>query len=264
MEILSVRPWTGFQVVASQYRSGRAFLCGDAAHLFNPTGCFGMNTAITDAADLGWQLASVLAGWGGEALLNIYEVERRPVGVRNTVEVASNFDKIAALMHLPPELDQAGDKGEALRAEVGQKLHGQKKTWSASGMHLGYYYESSPIVIADGTPPPIDHPQFYTPTARPGSRGPHVWLEPGKSTLDLAPHTGFTLLRFGGAGALDELCDAAKARAIPYREAVVDSDKARALYAGRYVLLRPDGHVAWRSDAAPADPAAVVATISGH
>jgi 2-polyprenyl-6-methoxyphenol hydroxylase-like FAD-dependent oxidoreductase len=263
VEILSVQPWTGFQVVAAKYRVGRAFLCGDSAHLFNPTGGFGMNTAIADAADLGWKLAAVLAGWGGERLLESYELERRPVGVRNTTEAAANFDKIAALMKLPSELSDDSEAGRTLRQQVGQRLSGQKKTWSASGMHLGYTYEGSPVIVPDGTPAPVDHPQFYRPTSRPGSRAPHVWLSEDVSTLDLVPRQGFALLRFGGAPALESLRAAAAKAEVPYAEIEVDSDEAKRVYEKRYVLVRPDGHVAWRSDSGPLNAADIIATVSG-
>jgi 2-polyprenyl-6-methoxyphenol hydroxylase-like FAD-dependent oxidoreductase len=263
LEILSVQPWTGFQVVAEKYRVGRVFLCGDSAHLFNPTGGFGMNTAIADAADLGWKLASVLAGWGGPRLLDSYELERRPIGVRNTTEAAGNFDKIATLMKLPPEVDEDSEAGRRVRAEVCEKLQGQKKTWSASGMHLGYRYENSPIIVPDGTPAPPDHPQIYHPTSRPGSRAPHIWLRENFSTLDLVPRHGFGLMRFGDAAPLDGLAAAAAAAGVPWQDIPVSSTAAARLYEKRYVLVRPDGHVAWRSDEAPPDPRAVIDTVRG-
>ncbi|HVL57063.1 MAG TPA: FAD-dependent monooxygenase, partial [Burkholderiaceae bacterium] len=147
LQVLSVQPWTGYQVVAAKYRCGRVFLCGDSAHLFNPTGGFGMNTAIVDAADLGWKLAAVLAGWGGTALLDAYEIERRPIGVRNTNEAAGNFDKVATLMRLPAAIEADTAEGAALRARIAERVRGQKKTWSASGMHLGYRYEGSPLIV---------------------------------------------------------------------------------------------------------------------
>ncbi|MBN9341996.1 MAG: FAD-dependent monooxygenase, partial [Comamonadaceae bacterium] len=78
------------RVVARRYREGRIFLVGDAAHMLWPKGGFGANTGIGDAVDLGWKLAAVHAGWGGEALLASYEAERRPIGVRNVAEAASN------------------------------------------------------------------------------------------------------------------------------------------------------------------------------
>jgi putative polyketide hydroxylase len=79
--------WTGDFTFAAQiadrYREGRVFLIGDAAHRMTPRGAAGMNTAIHDGYDLGWKLGWVLRGWAGESLLESYETERRPVGLRN-------------------------------------------------------------------------------------------------------------------------------------------------------------------------------------
>ncbi|TMR88959.1 FAD-dependent monooxygenase [Nonomuraea basaltis] len=74
--------------VGDRYREGRCFLIGDAAHRITPRGGTGMNTAIHDGHDLGWKLAWVLLGWAPAALLDSYETERRPIGVRNTTRSA--------------------------------------------------------------------------------------------------------------------------------------------------------------------------------
>jgi 2-polyprenyl-6-methoxyphenol hydroxylase-like FAD-dependent oxidoreductase len=263
LEVLSSQPWTGYQVVAERYRDGNVFICGDAAHLFNPTGGFGMNTAIGDAADLGWKLAATLQGWGGPTLLDSYEAERQPIGVRNTTEAAGNFDKVAGLMQLPAEIEEDSERGRSLRADVAQRVSGQKKTWSASGMHLGYRYEGSPIVVPDGTPPTPDHPQVYVPTTRPGSRAPHFWLAPGRSTLDLVPRRGLALLRFDTDAGDSPFAAVARKTGVPFAELRVDNAEAARLYERRYVLVRPDGHVAWRGDEFPPDPAGVLDTARG-
>jgi FAD binding domain len=65
---------------AARYRVGRVFLAGDAAHVHSPAGAQGMNTGIQDAWNLGWKLALVASGSAGEALLDSYDAERRPVG----------------------------------------------------------------------------------------------------------------------------------------------------------------------------------------
>src|SRR5690348_15462761 len=65
---------------ATHYRSGRAFLAGDAAHVHSPAGGQGMNTGIQDAVNLGWKLASVVRGLTDESVLDTYEPERAPVG----------------------------------------------------------------------------------------------------------------------------------------------------------------------------------------
>ena len=71
-----------------------------------------------------------------------------------------------------------------------------KREWFSIGIHLGYRYEGSPLIVPDGTPEPPDEVMDYAPTARPGHRAPHAWLKDGRSTLDLFGR-GFVLLRFG-------------------------------------------------------------------
>ena len=82
-ETLYVGTWTQRLMVADRYRDGRVLLAGDAAHLVIPTGGLGMNTGAGDATDLAWKLAGTLHGWGGPGLLDAYEQERRPIGIRN-------------------------------------------------------------------------------------------------------------------------------------------------------------------------------------
>ena len=90
-EILSVMRWVRRELVADSYGTQRVFIAGDAAHLMSPTGGFGMNTGIQDAVDLGWKLDAALRGWAGSALLRSYEIERRPVAVRNVTEASSTI-----------------------------------------------------------------------------------------------------------------------------------------------------------------------------
>src|SRR5207244_285390 len=82
-EVLEHTVWKPNVLVADSYRAGRVFLAGDACHQVPPTGGYGMNTGVADAVDLGWKLAAALDGWGGPALLDSYEAERRPVALRN-------------------------------------------------------------------------------------------------------------------------------------------------------------------------------------
>ncbi|MGO4395119.1 FAD-dependent monooxygenase [Variovorax sp. M-6] len=263
-EILSVQPWMPRQLVADRYRQGRTFVAGDAAHLLSPTGGFGMNTGIGDAVDLGWKLAAVHQGWGGETLLDSYGIERRPIGWRNAIEATDNRVHIQASSAPPPELEDNGEAGQRLRAEWAERIQHQRKHFAAIGIHLGYRYEGSPVILADGTPAPPDDPMHYVPVARPGSRAPHLWLAPGESVLDrLGP--GFSLLCLGvptaGAHAFD--C-AARGLNIPLTLVGLADPAVLALYERRYVLVRPDGHVAWRGDALPADPQRILATATGR
>ncbi|OJZ71641.1 FAD-dependent oxidoreductase [Mycobacterium paraffinicum] len=82
-----------------QYRHGRVFLAGDAAHVHSPMGGQGMNTGIQDAANLAWKLDAVLGG-ADEALLDSYHAERHPIGKR--VLVQSGLMARAATLHPRP------------------------------------------------------------------------------------------------------------------------------------------------------------------
>ena len=263
-EIVSVQPWTAHQLVAESYGAGRIFLAGDAAHLFVPTGGFGMNTGISDAVDIGWKLAALYRGWGGPGLLASYEAERRPIGIRNSVEAADNYTEILPALRLGREAEEPGEEGRNIRREVAERLEAGRKHFAAAGIHLGYRYEASPICISDGTPATEDDPQYFRPTSRPGSRAPHAWLSPGRSTLDLFGR-GFVLLNFDpDAGACAAMAEAAAGADIPFRiETIADAGIAD-LYETPYVLVRPDGHVAWRGDTMPADLAHILATVTGN
>ncbi|HUZ74069.1 MAG TPA: FAD-dependent oxidoreductase [Stellaceae bacterium] len=264
-EILSILPWIRRELVADRYGSARVFIAGDAAHLTSPTGGFGMNTGIQDAVDLGWKLEAMIAGWGGPKLLPSYAIERRPVAVRNVREASGNLSRMLSPreQNPPPEAFAPGPEGERARAEFGRRFAAaMRREWFTLGIHLGYRYEGSPVVVPDGTPEPPDEVSTYVQTARPGHRAPHLWLAPGQSTLDLFGR-GFVLLRFAASAATAGLERAAAARGVPL--AVVDIDNAAAaqLYERRLVLVRPDGHVAWRADAEPPDPARIIDTIRG-
>ena len=131
------------------------------------------------------------------------------------------------------------------------------------GLQLGYRYEGSPIILPDGSAPVPDDPEKFVVSARPGARAPHVALKDGSSTLDLYGR-GFVLARFGEAAAGDQkLVDAATARGVPIRVEAIDSPEAAAIYDTRLVLVRPDGHVAWRGNDAPVDAMAVIDRVRG-
>jgi 2-polyprenyl-6-methoxyphenol hydroxylase-like FAD-dependent oxidoreductase len=262
-QVKAILPWTRRQLVADRYRVGRAFLAGDAAHLMSPTGGLGMNTGIGDAVDLSWKLAAALQGWGGPALLDSYDRERRPVAAHNVGEATSNFRKLRALPG-GPEIADDTTAGAALRARIRDTIltGGYDEEYVQEGTVLGYRYEDSPIVVPDGTPPVEHGPQRYVQSARPGGRAPHGWVEPGRSTLDLFG-AGFVLLRFGGARAGDRLIAAARSRGVPLAVNDIADPALARLYARRLVLVRPDGHVAWRADREPDDAGALLDRVRG-
>lgn len=247
-EIAGLYPWVRRAVVAETYRRGNCFLVGDSAHQLSPTGGFGMNTGFGDAVDLGWKLDARLRGWGGEALLDSYDAERRPIGARNVAEATSNFRNLRDLPTFP-WIDDEGVEADNHRAALGARFaETTRKEWESLGVQLGYRYAGSPVIESDGTPEPADDPSRYEPSSWPGCRAPHVWLGPGQSTLDLFGR-GFTLLEFGAASATaDALVGAASAFGVPLRRMHIRNEHAREVYARSLVLVRPDGHVAWRGN----------------
>jgi 2-polyprenyl-6-methoxyphenol hydroxylase-like FAD-dependent oxidoreductase len=265
-EILSILPWVRRQLVADRYRDGRVFIAGDAAHLASPTGGFGMNTGVLDAVNLSWKLAAVVQGWGGQTLLDSYEIEQRPVAIRNVNEAGGNLDRMLSPdIATPDPLIFSGDGADAERArrEYGEHYtETMKREWFSIGIHLGYVYEGSPIVVPDGTAAPEIAVSTYMQTARPGSRAPHVWLGERYSTLD-EYGSEFVLMSFAGAAGTDGFVAAAEEVGMPLRVLEVDHAEAAALYAAAYVLVRPDGSVAWRADRLPEDPRTVLRVACG-
>ncbi len=256
--------WVRRGVVAGRYSEGRVHLLGDAVHQVSPTGALGMNTGIADAVDLAWKLEAAEKGWGGAQLLASYDAERRPAGERNVRQATEFYQGHLAFEQGNASIEDDTAEGAAVRARLSSQLtDGVGRMFRTLGVQLGYRYEGSAVCVPDGTPAPPDDAGEYLPTARPGSRAPHAWLAEGRSTLDLYGR-GFTLLRLG-EDAPDEaaLAAAAKARAMPLSVVDIAKPDIAALYEKKLVLVRPDGHVAWRGDALPGDALALVDRVRG-
>jgi 2-polyprenyl-6-methoxyphenol hydroxylase-like FAD-dependent oxidoreductase len=269
-ETLYIGQWTQRLMVADRYRDGRVLLAGDSAHLVIPTGGLGMNTGVGDAIDLAWKLAGTLGGWGGPALLDGYESERRPVGTRNVAasrKATTGRRRWRAAVR--PEIADDGPAGEAARAEVAA-IADREQRWSNDlyGIELGYRYAGSALIAgsadtADGGP---DADSFtYTPTTTPGARLPHLWLDDGTPVAD---HLGrcYTLLHAPGAGqAAAGLGEAFAALGAPFAPFELRSSAAAAVYEGYdLILVRPDLHVVWRGHGTVPDPAALAALATGN
>ena len=262
-ELLGVSCWPAHDLVARSYRSGRAFLAGDAAHLNPPSGGFGLNTGMGDVIDLGWKLSAALAGWGGPGLLDSYELERRPIAERNVRQSIENYLR-GLQMKIDPAIADDSAAGEQARHELGDRIRRiQGRTFITDGTALGYVYAGSPIICDDGTPPTEDTIMEYHPTSRPGARAPHAWLADGRSILDLfGDH--FVLLRFGSdAPNTDAFRDAFARSGVPLDIVSISDPEIARRYERRLVLARPDGHVAWRSDGLPDDASAIVDVVRG-
>ena len=262
-ELLSIVPWLRREMVRDRFASERCFLVGDAAHQLSPTGGYGMTTGMGEAFDLSWKLAAVLQGWGGNDLLGSYEAERRPVALRNVAFATANFRRMCEVRKLPG-LFGTGQQGEAVRAHAGKAIReAMGGEWESMGIHLGYSYEGSPIVVTEETSPPADSPFNYRQTSRPGARAPHVWLKSDQSTLDLFG-SGFVLLVFTDRVDPEPLRQAAELRGVPLRIERIDHEAAARAYERAMVLVRPDGHVAWRGDSLDQDALAIIDRVRGR
>ncbi|MES2190412.1 MAG: FAD-dependent oxidoreductase [Pseudomonadota bacterium] len=250
MEVISVCTWTaGHSLVAQHMQRGRVFIGGDAAHLFTPTGGLGYNTAIEDAVNVGWKLAAVLKGAAPDTLLDSYEPERKPLAERNTA-YARGFADSVGMFNALPLLEQPGVAGEAERQRASDYLNAHvRREFNIPGITFGGRYDASPLIVKDGSTPPPDTAGSYVPTASPGGRAPHAWLEGGASLYD---SFGFewTLLVLGpdtrDAPDPQPFVDAAATLGLNLTCVTLTSPALRELYEAPLALIRPDQIVAWR------------------
>lgn len=267
VELLSEGEWHLTHRVADRYRAGRVFLAGDAAHTLSPSGGFGLNTGIGDAADLGWKLAATLNGWAGHRLLDTYENERRPIAVESLNEANLNLQRTMR-RKLPPEVHLDGPEGERARTAMAERLEksGVQREFDAPEIHFGLRYRSPAIIEDHDVPVRHGKPDAdWRPGSEPGYRAAHAWWDATTSTLDLFGH-GFVLLCFAGLEGVEEVEGAFAGRGV--RLTVRNGSDAgdghlSKLYERSFVLVRPDGHVAWRGDDLPRDTVAFVDTVRG-
>jgi 2-polyprenyl-6-methoxyphenol hydroxylase-like FAD-dependent oxidoreductase len=252
VEWVGTSVWTRRGVVAERYSQGPVHLLGDAVHQLSPTGALGMNTGIADAVDLGWKLAAVLQGWGGDSLLASYDAERRPIGERNVRLATGYFEKHRDFERGVEAIEDDTPEGDEIRQRIGKQLmRDVASMFRTIGVQLGYRYDPSPICVPDGTPAPADEPEVYVPSGRPGGRAPHVWLADGRSTLDLFGR-GFVLLEIGAsAPRVSEYLKAAMQAKLPLDVVTLNEPDVLESYGAPFILVRPDGHVAWRGDELP-------------
>jgi 2-polyprenyl-6-methoxyphenol hydroxylase-like FAD-dependent oxidoreductase len=264
-EVVSVDEWVASRLIADRYRDRHVFLAGDACHLHPPFGGYGMNMGIADGVDLGWKLAAVLQGWGGEALLASYEAERRPVHQWVLDEAMANHAVLSNHLAADGIEDKTAD-GAALRQAVGARIQAAKlREFATLGVVLGYHYDGSPVVVPDGTPRPAADHVNLVPTSRPGHLAPHAWRHDGSSLYDHFGH-GFTLLLAPGAPTAQAQAALHDAKASGVRLTLLQPHEGGigALYPRAFTLIRPDQHVAWRGDAWPADGVTLLHRVTGR
>jgi 2-polyprenyl-6-methoxyphenol hydroxylase-like FAD-dependent oxidoreductase len=263
VEIVSVQEWqAGLAMVTDHYQKGRVILAGDSVHLFTPSGGFGFNTGIDDAANIGWKLAAMVKGFGGDKLIESYEIERRPIGVRNTTVSGQYADKIGSLQ-FPDFIEEDSARGNAARKVLRVDLASFKEEFASLGIVLGARYDGSPLIVSDGTTPPPDEPAKYIPSATPGGRLPHYWIGETDSVFDqLGPW--FNLLQIGpDAPEVSAFAQAADELAVTLNVVHIEEGAAEELYEAKLLLVRPDQHIAWRGDTVPADVSEILKVVIG-
>lgn len=289
IELISANTWTVNNMYATHMQKDRVFIMGDAAHRHPPSNGLGSNTSIQDSFNLAWKLAAVLKGQASEALLDSYSVERAPVAKQIVTRANQSIGEFGPIFEalgmgegVDPEVMQQNlvarcdstDEAEAQREAIRKAIAFKKYEFDAHGVEMNQRYKSDAIVT-DGQPEPAfdrDQELHYHATTWPGARIPHCWVfdhDTGDkySTLDLCGGGKFTILTAIGGEAWE---DAAKTvggelgldiavHVIGPRRKYVDhtGDWARAneITDRGCVLVRPDQHVAWRSEGMAADPA---------
>jgi 2-polyprenyl-6-methoxyphenol hydroxylase-like FAD-dependent oxidoreductase len=263
IEILSMATWlAGHALVAESFQKGHVFLGGDAVHLFTPTGGLGYNTAVEDAVNLGWKLAAVINGQAQPQLLDSYELERKPLAIRNT-SYARQFADSIGLFDADPALEAATTEGAHARSVAADYLNGHvRREFNIPGVTFGGRYKQSPIIVSDGTHAPEDAANTYTPSACPGGRPPHAWMADGSSLFD-SFNFEWTLLVLGEASAdFSIFCEVAAKYQLDLKVVRHSSNELAQLYEATLILIRPDQMVAWRgSDGAQAE--AILKQASG-
>ncbi len=290
IELLSANTWTVNNMYATHMQNGRVFIMGDAAHRHPPSNGLGSNTSIQDGFNLAWKLAAVVKGQAGMKLLDSYSVERAPIAKQIVTranqsigEFGPIFEALGMAAGVKPEIMQktlaarcdATPQAERQRAAIREAIAFKKYEFDAHGVEMNQRYRSD-AVETDGQIEPafeLDAELHYQPTTWPGARIPHVWLfdhDTGAkhSTLDLCGKGRFTI--FTGIGG--EAWETAAAKVGPdlgldiavrlvgprrkIEDLTGDWARAREIADSGCILVRPDQHVAWRSEAMTSNPAA--------
>ena len=289
VEITSVSTWTVNNMYATTLSSGRVFCMGDAIHRHPPSNGLGSNTSIQDAFNLAWKLAMVIRGQAGTRLLDSYQVERAPIAkqivtrANKSIEefgpifkglgLLDSIDPVKMQQNMDARCDDTGD-AEAQRTAIREAIAFKVYEFDAHGVEMNQRYRSD-AVVTDGQAEPAfekDAELHYQPTTWPGARLPHVWVfgPNGEkvSTLDLAGHGRFSILTGIGGNSWNEAArtvgeelgiDIAVQTIGPrqqWEDYAGDWARARETRDSGAVLVRPDHHVAWRSETISDDPAA--------
>lgn len=267
VDVLSLGLWQLNATVIERLTQGRVLFCGDAAHQFPPTGGLGVNTGLQGMHNVMWKLAWHLKGWADWSLVQTYEAERREVAQRITRQSLANSVNVGRI-----RMAMTLGKDSPLTAD--EVIREARRYGNHLGVEFGANYQSR-AVISDGTSPPVVEDDYsdYEPSATPGSRAPHHWLgslASPISTLDLVG-AGFTLLAAPeGQAWIEAARRASESTGVHFDTYRVDSAGLADLgdFCGAFgittrgaVLIRPDGHIAWKDPGAPGPADALTSVV---
>jgi 2-polyprenyl-6-methoxyphenol hydroxylase-like FAD-dependent oxidoreductase len=265
-DVINHEDWIGRRMVADRMRDRRIFIAGDAAHLWVPFAGYGMNAGIADAMNAVWAISNVLDGWAGQGMLDAYEAERQPITEQvSRHAMQSMLDTVEALGKGPVPTafsSRYNPAGIAMRAVMARKIGPLNEAqFLPEGLNFGYFYDRSPVIVADGVAPDFSMGS-HTPSTVPGCRLPHFLVD-GRPVMDLFG-PAYTLLRLDPRVDVAPLVDAAKHAGMPLKlvDAVApDGDPA---FTHPLIIVRRDHHVAWRGHGMPWEPHDLVARLSGR
>jgi 2,4-dichlorophenol 6-monooxygenase len=286
VQITGTSLWGNNEMFARHLQSGRVFCVGDAVHRHPPSNGLGSNTSIQDSYNLAWKIAAVLKGYAHPSLLETYSDERAPVAqqiVERANRSSREFVDIFVALGLTDTSDEIEmtrrieerkantPEGVAKRAALIEAMELKNYEFNAHGVELGQFYRSSAVMSEGAGPPESDRDTdlYYQASTVPGARLPHAWVGDNKTTLammDLAPYQQFTLIT-GIAGEPWEKAaqTVAEQLGVPLESVMIgpgcevtdlyyDWAKRREIDESGALLIRPDKHIAWRSQTLPVDP----------
>lgn len=277
VDIIKTNEWQVKGVLAERFREGSIFLLGDAAHCHPPTTGLGLNSAIQDAHNMAWKLAAVIKGEASDKLLDTYESERRQVTGKNVRWALYTFQNhmlidggIGLIPGAPVEMNiqayrnlfEDSDIGETLRHRAKLVIDTQTAEFQAINMEIGFKYQQGAL-CKDGFES-SERDMFerrYYPCTDPGARFPHFWIDnkgSKQSSLDLISINHFTLFVQQDAEQWSEIVSmsllADKCQVIALGDGADQLiplndtwDKCKYISEDGAILVRPDGHVMWRS-----------------
>jgi 2-polyprenyl-6-methoxyphenol hydroxylase-like FAD-dependent oxidoreductase len=254
-EIEHVGLWDLRVEVAHEYRRGRVFIAGDAAHTHPPYGGFGLNNGLEDAVNLGWKLAAVVDGWGGEGLLDSYSSERRDVfrDIGENMIAAGIKHERDLLARYSPDRDV--EEFSRVFAQIASSFGAQVRDFEP-------HYEGSRVVVGPEGGVNSAH-GVHTFTARAGHHLPPRLLSSGRNVYEELGTTFALLALDADEPSVSAFEEAADSAGIPLKVICDTFAGGREAYECRLILVRPDQYVAWTGDKAADDVELLMRTVSG-